>query len=137
MKPIVVILVDDSPADVMLTRQALAEEPFPIRCYVATDGAQALQLLTGMDINPDLMILDLNMPRVSGPAFLERYRPNFPVVVFSASTNLDDRDRALELGAREFVRKPNHIEAFTDQVSQIVRQWVPRQPDHREHPNYH
>jgi CheY-like chemotaxis protein len=124
MKPIVVILVDDSPGDVMLTRQALAEEPFPVRCYVATDGAQALQLLTRLDIHPDLMILDLNMPRVSGRMFLERYHPSFPVVVFSSSMNHDDRDRALELGAREFVRKPNHIEAFTDQVSQIVRQWA-------------
>jgi PleD family two-component response regulator len=67
LKPIVVILADDSPGDVMLNRQALAEEPCPVRCYVATDGAQALQLLTRMDMHPDLMILDLNMPKVSQP----------------------------------------------------------------------
>jgi DNA-binding response OmpR family regulator len=111
---------------VFLTRHALAEQPFPIYVHVARDGAQALQLLTGQSLHPDLMILDLDMPRVTGLAFLERYHATFPVVVFSSSGSLEDQHRVLELGASEFVRKPNHFEAFADQVSRIVRNWVPR-----------
>jgi DNA-binding response OmpR family regulator len=111
---------------VYLTRQALAEEPLSIRVHVAADGAQALRLLTEENIRPDLMILDLDMPRVPGLAFLEQYHATFPVVVFSASASSDDQNRALELGAREFVRKPNHFEAFANQVTQIVRTWAPR-----------
>ncbi len=126
MKPVEVLLVDDSPGDVFLTRQALADEPYPVRVHVAVDGAQALRLLTEQDLHPDLMILDLEMPRVSGLMFLERYHPTFPVVMFSSSANLNDQQRALELGAREFVRKPNHFEAFANQVSQIVQHWAPR-----------
>jgi CheY-like chemotaxis protein len=125
-KPIEVLLVDDSPADVFLTRQALTEHPFPVYVHLASDGAQALRLLTEQNLHPDLMILDLDMPRVTGLAFLERYHAAFPVVVFSSSGNLQDQHRVLELGASEFVRKPNHFEAFADQVSQIVRKWVPR-----------
>jgi chemotaxis family two-component system response regulator Rcp1 len=124
MKPIEVLLVDDSPGDVFLTRQALADEPHPIHVRVAVDGAEALRLLTEQNVRPDLMILDLDMPRVPGLAVLERYHATFPVVVFSASASLDDQTRALELGAMAFVRKSNHFDAFADQVSQIVRNWV-------------
>jgi CheY-like chemotaxis protein len=117
--------MDDSPGDVYLMCQALAEEPFPIRVHVAKDGAQALQLLIEQNIRPDLMILDLDMPRVPGLAFLEQYSAVCPVVVFSASASPDDQNRAMELGAREFVRKANHFDVFANQVSQMVQDWVP------------
>ena len=107
------LIIDDSPSDVYLTRQALAEEPYPVHCHVAPDGAEALRLLSERSFHPDLIILDLDMPRVSGLVLLERYRPVCPVVVFSSSENLADRHRALELGAREFVQKPRHFRSQT------------------------
>ena len=128
-KPIDILLVDDSPGDVFLMRQALADQPFPVRVRVAKDGAQALELVHNRQDDPDLVILDLAMPRAPGMMFLERcVNPNLPVVVFSSSGSREDQLRALRLGAREFIHKPTHFGAFADQVSQIVRNWV-RQPD--------
>jgi DNA-binding response OmpR family regulator len=124
-RPIDILLVDDSPGDVFLMRQALAEQPFPVRIRVAKDGAQALELVHNRQDDPDLVILDLAMPRAPGMIFLERcVNPNLPVVVFSSSGSREDQLRALRLGAREFIRKPTHFGAFADQVSQIVSNWV-------------
>ena len=131
-RPVDVLLVDDSPGDVFLMRQALADQPFPVRIRVAKDGAQALELIHNRQDDPDLVILDLAMPRAPGMIFLERcINPNLPVVVFSSSGNREDQLRALKLGAREFVRKPSHFDAFAAQVSQIVRNWARPQADAR------
>ena len=124
MKPIEVLIVDDNAADVLLIRIALAGEPYPMNLHVAVDGQQALELLIGDNLHPDLLILDLDTPRMTGMIFLELYRSTFPIVVFTSSTNLDDERRALELGAREFVRKPFHFEPFADEVSRIFRKWA-------------
>jgi DNA-binding response OmpR family regulator len=75
------------------------------------------------DFKPDLIILDLDIPRVSGTALLEVWGPTHaPVVVFSSSLN--ERPRVLQLGAREFVPKPADFQAFTDAVREIVRKWA-------------
>src|SRR5271154_6915262 len=112
-KPIDILLVDDSPGDVFLMRQALADQPFPVRIRVAKDGAQALELVHNRPDGADLVILDLSLPCGPGMMFLERcINPSPPVVVFSSSGSREDQLRALELGAREFVRKPSHFDAF-------------------------
>src|SRR5215469_6252544 len=82
-KPIEVLLVEDNAADIFLTRQALAEETIPVSMHVAVDGEQALDMLAGHHFNPDLVILDLKVPKLDGLSLLERSHPNIPVVVFS------------------------------------------------------
>ena len=66
MENIEVFLVEDNPADVLLVRVALSQVPFPLKLLVAKDGEQALKMLGSSDFRPQLIILDLNMPRVDG-----------------------------------------------------------------------
>lgn len=92
---------------------------------VAVDGEQALDILSDHEFEPDLIILDLNLPKVSGIAFLEQsQRKDLPVVVFSSSQNPYEISHARKLGAREFVGKPLDLEEFTDAVRGIMDRWT-------------
>ena len=117
-----VLLIEDSPGDVLMVRQALAGES--IRVRVALDGEQAVQIMREGDFRADVVILDLNLPKLSGFSILQRTRPTVPVVVFSSSSNPLDRQRSLELGAREFVQKPSDLDEYRQVVSNIVRTWA-------------
>ena len=88
MKPIEILLVEDNAGDALLIDEVLRESSTPVNLHVARDGMQALLMLAGDLAKPDLIILDLNMPILSGHAMLEKYHPvNVPVVVFSSSWN--------------------------------------------------
>jgi CheY-like chemotaxis protein len=127
MSPSEVLLVEDNAGDTLLIGHALVECPTPVKLHVARDGEQALQILKESDFNPDLIILDLNIPKMSGYAVLAlRPHKNTPVVVFTASENEADAERALSLGAREFVHKPTDLDDYKDAVSGMVEKWVPR-----------
>jgi CheY-like chemotaxis protein len=121
-----VFLVDDNPADVALIRVILSGVGFPLRLLVAKDGEQALQMLGFPDFRPQLIILDLNMPRVDGQTVLKEYgHQNVPIVVFSSTENKIEIQRALVLGAREYVQKPIGLEAYAAAVRGIVNRWIP------------
>src|ERR1700676_5190534 len=125
-----VFLIEDNPADVLLTREALSKYPIPLRIRVAKDGEQALTTLTTPECTPNLIILDLNMPKVDGHTVLERYHNNdVPVVIFSSGGNEAEVQRALALGAREYVKKPIGFRPFVDAVSGIVDRWLGRAGD--------
>ena len=118
------LLVEDNPGDVLMIRQAL--EGDSIRVRVAVNGDQAIQTMTSAGFEADLVILDLNLPKISGFSILQRTRPTVPVVVFSSRSNPLDRKRSLELGAREFVQKPSDVDEYQRVVSEIVRAWAVR-----------
>jgi DNA-binding response OmpR family regulator len=119
-----ILLVEDNAGDAVLIRQILADGSEPVNLHIARDGEQALTLLDSGDFRPTLIILDLNIPRIPGPALLERWRTNdIPVVVFTSSRNEAESERVLALGAREFIHKPTNIDAFTRAVRGIVERW--------------
>lgn len=125
MKSMEILLVEDNAGDAVLIRQVLADAAVPVNLHIVRDGEQALTLLSDPDFRPALIILDLNIPRISGPALLERWKSqNIPVVVFSSSLNEAERVRVLELGAREFVQKPTDMDAFAEAVSGIVKRYA-------------
>lgn len=125
MRPVEVLLVEDNAGDALLTRQSLNECHSPVRLHIARDGEQALQILAERHFTPDVIILDLNIPRISGLSLLERFRDrDIPIVIFSSSWNQLEIDRALQLGAREFIKKPMDIQEFTDAVCGIVERWA-------------
>ena len=114
-----VLLAEDNPADVYLIREALRENSVDCSIYVAPDGKEALQLLQNGLPNratPDLMILDLNLPRHDGIEILERMRDmgirHLPVVVLTSSDSPRDRQMAIQLGAIRYLRKPSGLEQF-------------------------
>src|SRR5579864_4383437 len=121
-----VLLVEDNAGDALLVSQALADCPTKVHLHIARDGEQALQMLQEPDYEPDLIILDLNIPKLSGYAVLASYpaTKTTPVVVFSASENESDVDRAFSLGAREFVHKPLDLDEYKSAVSGMVQKWT-------------
>ena len=117
-----ILLVEDNAGDVLAIRQLLAA--LPIRISVARDGEQAIQLLEDSEYKPDLIILDLNIPKVPGLAVLERCKPTAPVVVFTSSANPAESQRAKELGASEFVQKPYDLDEFAQVVMRMIEVWA-------------
>jgi CheY-like chemotaxis protein len=125
MEPIEVFLAEDNPADVLLVRVALSEVPFPLKLLVAKDGEQALKMLGSPDFRPQLIILDLNMPRVDGQTVLQQCQKiKIPIVIFSSTQNKVEVQKALALGAREYVQKPIGFEPYADAVRGIVNRWI-------------
>jgi len=120
-----VLLVEDSVGDVLLTRQILTE--MPIRLRIARDGLQALIMLADPGFQPALVILDLNIPDISGHEVLARFHPtNPPVVVFTSSWSEAEKTRALAMGACEWVTKPMDLDAYAKALRGMVEKWALR-----------
>ena len=120
-----IFVIEDNAGDVLLIRQILQQQQIPIRVHVARDGAQAMFMLAEGRFQPDLILLDLNLPKVSGSWFLARSKPTAPVVVFTSSSNPADIQDSVELGAKEFVHKPTDLEEYSERVSRIIKDWLP------------
>jgi chemotaxis family two-component system response regulator Rcp1 len=123
--PSEILLVEDNAGDALLIGQALADYPAPVHLRIARDGEQALQMLGEPGFMPDLIILDLNIPRISGYGVLASYLARkTPVVVFSASQNEADVGRVLSLGAKDFVRKPLDLDDYKTAITGMVEKWT-------------
>jgi len=131
MSPFRILLVEDNPGDVALTREALRETPFESELDVASDGVEALAWLRERATRgraPDLVLLDLNLPRKNGRELLQELRQDpllgiIPVVVTTTSTDPGDVARAYELRANCYVSKPAELEAFMGTVRSVIRFW--------------
>lgn len=130
--PARVLLVDDNPADVFMMQEGLAHTGAEVECLVAADGQAALEQLDAMGSNgglPDLVVLDLNMPRLNGIQVLERVRQNpgwaqLPVVVMTSSTAPGDVSAAYRAGANAYVAKPMTAESLMDTMERLERFWL-------------
>lgn len=132
-----ILLVEDNPDDVELTRIAFAEAGLDHRLDVVGDGAQALDYLfargayahrSGAKL-PAIVLLDLNLPKVDGREVLEAIRANaathkLPVVVLTTSTEPFDVDASYHLGANSYIRKPVDFERFVWAVKQVGMYWL-------------
>jgi CheY-like chemotaxis protein len=124
-KPLKVLLVEDNAADVLLFQEALQEIPIKVDVEVAPNAEKALVLLSDRAFESDLVVLDLNLPKLWGYQVLERYtRKNIPVVVFTSSRSEVDARCALSLGAREVIHKPTELQPYRDTVRTIIEKWV-------------
>lgn len=123
-----VLLVEDNAGDALLVGQALAECRIPVHLHIARDGEQALQILGESDFEPDLIILDLNIPKISGFTVLASNPLNkVPVVVFTASESQADVIRAKTLGATECIHKPLDLDDYKQAVCGMFHKWVPNE----------
>jgi DNA-binding response OmpR family regulator len=131
--PIRVLLVEDNPGDAHLTRDTLEQSKLFIQIAVAIDGEDALDYLLGRNSYvgvalPDLIVLDLNLPKVGGREVLaemklhERLR-GIPVVVLTSSDAEKDVVMSYKLGASCYVTKPVGLEAFKAIVKSIESFW--------------
>jgi chemotaxis family two-component system response regulator Rcp1 len=118
--PARILLGEDNPADVYLIRQALEENGIHYKLTVAVHGGEILEVVTssGSEI-PDLIVLDLNLPRHEGLEILKFIRESpelerVPVVILTSSDSPKDRLAASQLGASCYIRKPSNLDEFMD-----------------------
>jgi two-component system, chemotaxis family, response regulator Rcp1 len=129
-----VLLVEDSPGDVRLTREAFKDAKVHINLHVASDGIEAMAFLRRKgryaDVpRPDLILLDLNLPKKSGREVLEEIKEDtilrsIPVVVLTTSTSEQDVLRSYLLHANCFIKKPVDLEGFLAVVKSIDNFWL-------------
>jgi CheY-like chemotaxis protein len=138
MKPVhAILLVEDNPADVKITQRAARESALPIELLVVRDGQEAVEYLLrqgphAQDPNwrsPDLILLDLNLPRLTGRQVLDRIRATpalraVPVVVLTTSRRQEDVQEMYCAGANTYIEKPQDFGRFVEVLRTIQRYWL-------------
>ena len=137
LEDVEILLVEDNPNDVELTIRALQKQSLANKVFVAKDGAEALDFLfktgayAGRDpsIMPQVVLLDLNLPKVAGLEVLRRIRADartklLPVVILTTSSEDKDVMSSYDLGANSYVRKPVDFEQFVEAVRQLGLYWL-------------
>jgi len=133
----VILLVEDNPRDEALTLRALKKSNIANDVIAARDGVEALDYLFGtgkyaerdMHDMPQLILLDLKLPKVDGLQVLRKIRENehtrrLPVVIFTSSSEEEDMIKSYELGANSYVRKPVDFEQFLEATRQLGLYWL-------------
>jgi CheY-like chemotaxis protein len=131
------LLVEDNPSDEELTLRALTKQKVLNDIVVVRDGVEALEFLFGegkyegrdLSRQPDVILLDLKLPRLGGLEVLQRIRADertkvLPVVVLTSSSQEEDIISSYRLGANSYVRKPVKFADFTEAVRQLGIYWL-------------
>ena len=137
MRPenIKILLIEDNPDDVELTLMAFKKHNLANHITVARDGAEALDIIfqNGKEgaggLRPDLILLDLKLPKVDGMEVLRQIKGNsetkvIPVIILTCSKEENDLAESYRLGANSYIRKPVNFEKFTEVVMQLGLYWL-------------
>ena len=127
-----ILLVEDNPNDIEITRRALEKGQVKNQLTIARDGQEALDILFGgggQTPLPGLILLDLNLPKVDGREVLSRIKTDpelkrIPVIVLTTSTREEDIVRSYDLGVNTFISKPVRFEDFIKVVTAIQEYWI-------------
>lgn len=129
-----VFLADDNPGDVILVREALAAHRIESDLTVVGDGDEALKAVAKIcareeNLRPDVVLLDINLPRVDGFTVLAALRgdpgcSSVPVIIVTSSDNAGDRKRAASLGVSHYFRKPSDFDEFL-KLGGLIRSVLP------------
>jgi CheY-like chemotaxis protein len=137
MKTKVILLVEDNPDDVQLTLRALKKSKIMNEVVVAQDGVEALEYLFGTGkyagrdtkVLPQVVLLDLKMPRMDGHEVLQRIRKDertklLPMVILTTSSEDRDRVDSYNVGANSYIRKPVDFNQFAEAIGQLGLYWL-------------
>lgn len=132
INPRSILLVEDNADDEQLTIRAMRQSEVPTIIRVARDGAEAIDLLHGLSADerlPDLILLDIKLPKIGGLEVLKQIRAHektrhLPVVILTSSDEEKDILEGYAMGANSYVRKPVDFEEFTDSVKQMGLYWL-------------
>ncbi|GGB77773.1 MULTISPECIES: response regulator [Deinococcus] len=132
-RPVEILLVEDNPADVMLTQEAFEEAHFPHHLSHARDGVDALNFLRRSEDHagaprPDVILMDLNMPRMTGLELLDILKEDaelrsIPVIVLTTSRAESDIWRSYNLHANAYIPKPVSIAEFVEVIQSLENFW--------------
>jgi two-component system response regulator len=133
----IILLVEDNPSDIELTKRALVKHNIANKLVVAEDGREALDYLlcigkyAGRDIkdSPAVVLLDLKLPRIDGLEVLQNIRASeftklLPVVILTSSDQEQDIVSSYKLGANSYIRKPVDFNQFADAVRTLGLYWL-------------
>lgn len=126
-EPVDILLIEDNPGDVRLTQEAFKTTDSEIEFHIVTDGQTATEYIDSCDddrTHPDMILLDLNLPRVDGFAILERLNteldaPPPPVLILSSSETEEDILKSYERAANAYLTKPDTPDEF-DALAQAI-----------------
>ena len=137
MRKSIILLVEDNQDDELLMLRALKKSKIANEVIVARDGVQALEYLfrQGVDADggpwesPQLILLDLKLPKLDGLGVLRRLRADdrtklLPVVILTSSNEEQDRIKSYDLGANSYVRKPVDFDQFVEATTQLGKYWL-------------
>ena len=137
MRTNMILLVEDNPDDEALTLRALKKNNILNEVVVARDGVEALDFLFGtgahagrdLTLMPEVILLDINLPRINGLEVLEKIRANeqtklLPVVILTTSNEERDKLKSYTLGANSFIRKPVDFLQFSEAIRQLGLYWL-------------
>ena len=130
-----ILLIEDNPDDVELTLRAFKKHNLANHITVARDGEEALDIIfqhgkeSAEGLRPDLILLDLKLPKVDGMEVLRQIKENsetkvIPVIVLTSSKEENDMAESYRLGANSYIRKPVNFENFTEVVMQLGLYWL-------------
>ena len=123
----VLFLIDDDEDDQHVFAEALSEVDDSVNLLTASNGLEALEKLRGASTRlPDLIFLDLNMPKMNGKQFLKEIKSSghfadIPVVIYSTSSAKTDIEETLQLGASDFIVKPVSYSALCDAIRSVIK----------------
>ena len=131
-----ILLIEDSPGDVRLTQEAFRQANLSVTLHVAADGAEAMAFLRREDTHPsaprpDLILLDLNLPRMDGRAVLAHIKNDenlkaIPTVILTTSQHQEDIAKCYQLQANCYLSKPVGLEEFETLIKSINNFWPTR-----------
>lgn len=132
MKSLRLLVVEDSPSDIRLIKEALKETGAPVQMAVAQDGVEAMEYLhnseLGLVSRPDLILLDLNLPRMNGREVLAQVKGSatlrqIPVLVMTSSRADEDISQCYSLNANCYITKPSDLVEYLNVVRTIEEFW--------------
>lgn len=131
-----ILLVEDNPADVKITQRALRESGLAVELIVARDGEEAVDYLLRQGVfakgewrRPDLILLDLNLPKITGQEVLQRIRQTphlrtVPVIALTTSRRAEEIHQTYASGVNTYIEKPQDFQRFVQVMQTIHRYWL-------------
>jgi CheY-like chemotaxis protein len=129
-KPVHILLVEDNPDDILITQRALKTSRVANELHIARDGQEAIDQLFGEPrLRPDLILLDVNLPRANGMEVLAKIRSDadlavIPVIMLTASDREEDIVNSYELGSNTYIQKPVEFEKFLHALAVLGEYWI-------------
>jgi two-component system, chemotaxis family, response regulator Rcp1 len=128
LKPVKILLVEDNPGDILLTKKAFSKSKIKNNLYVTKDGVEALKFLKEKTIIPDIILLDINLPKKNGWEVLHEIKndedlKSIPVIMLTTSESDVDILKSYNLYANSYLVKPVKMEEFINLVKNFTEYW--------------